>query len=93
LPVPTADVTKVFFYVKRTLAADSYLLQLTSADSTKIAWLSATTGQVRIKLGANTAGLAGAPFSEIRLLMADGRYITADEGKINILESVVDQAV
>jgi hypothetical protein len=91
-PIPSADVTKVFFYVKRKLTDTTFLLQLSSADSSQIAWTSATAGTLRVKLGANTAGLAGNAFYELRLKMSDGRYITADDGRITFKESVVDQA-
>ena len=91
-PIASADTTKVFFYVKRKLTDSTFLLQLTSADSSQIAWTSATAGTLRVKLGANTAGITGSAFYELRIKMSDGRYITTDSGKITFNESLVDQA-
>ena len=90
--VAKSDTSKVFFYVKKKLSDTTFVLQLDDSDNTKIDWTDATNGKIRVKLNSNTSGKQGLNYYELRVKMADARYVTIDSGKLTINESVVDQA-
>ncbi len=88
-PVLQADVTTLYFFVKN--PSGTAVLSLTSASSSQIEWLSSTAGTIRVKLGTNTEGKVNDDNDyELRILFTDNGYVTADAGKLDILESVVD---
>lgn len=102
-PVKQSELASpgVFFYVKEKDSDASAIsgLDLNDGDTTEIEWLDkdgsdgTNTGDIRIKLGANTNGQAGDKrVYELRLKFDDNTYITVEKGTINILESTVDQA-
>src|SRR4051812_2383547 len=92
-PVLQADVSRLYFYVKASDSGTAYIT-LTDASSSQIEWLSATAGTIRVKLGSGTAGHTGdgQPY-ELRIKLTDGSYVTAEHGKLNVLESTVDSGV
>src|SRR5205807_1587796 len=92
LPVPQADVTKIFFYVK-TLSSDvNAWLKLTDASASQIQWLDTVNGKIRVFFPVNTEGHTGdrQPF-ECRAQLTDSSLINIESGFINVLESTVDQ--
>lgn len=92
-PVLQADVTTLYLYAKEFVSDTTAWLQLSTASASQIAWLSPTTGQVRIYFPATTSGHAGDnQVYEIRAKMADGSYNTIISGNLHVLASVVGQA-
>jgi hypothetical protein len=93
-PVLQSDVSKSFFYIKTNKSDASAWLTLTDASSSQIEWTGPTTGAIRVKYGADTAGRASSSpqYWELRIKFTDGTYLTWAEGTISVKESIVDQA-
>lgn len=89
-PVRRSDVTTAFFSLKNDVADAEPIVQLSDEDVTEIEWLDESNGKIRVKLGTTTEGHAGndKPY-ELRLKMADGSWMTARAGTLDILPSVV----
>ncbi len=90
LAVPQGDTTDVFFYASATSGGVNWLTL--SASGGTITWTDATNGKIRVKLGTNTGGRVGSSqFYELRIKFADGSYVTAESGTLNILQSNVER--
>jgi hypothetical protein len=90
-PVARDDLTAVYFFLKEDIDDASPVLSLSDAAPSQIEWIDEDEGEIRIKLGTNTEGLAGYKQAyELRLKFPDGSFVTAERGTLDILDSVVD---
>src|SRR5438132_162897 len=89
LPVAQADVSVLYFYVKRLLSDTTAWLALTSASASQIKWINgpgATDGRVRVIFGTGTSGHAGDNQRfELRIKFTDGTFATAEAGTFNVI--------
>lgn len=89
-PIARADVTTVYFYIKRRATDTTPRITLTDADSDEIEWLDEANGIIRVHLNDNTEGYAGYNDYELAVKFPDGSYTSLEIGKLYITESVVD---
>lgn len=90
-PVVRADTTTVYFYVKTSRGDATAAISLSDDSASEIEWLDEDAGQIRVKLGTNTEGEAGdGQVYELRIKFSDGSFVTADDGTIDIIDSIVD---
>ena len=90
-PVLKADTSTVYFYVKTNLSDAAAAFTLTDASAAQIEWLDENEGKIRVKLGTNTEGQVGDnQWYELRVKLTDATWITVEQGRIHIKDSVVD---
>ena len=88
-PVLESDTSVVYFYVKN--PSGTAVVSLSDANSAEIEWIDTALGKIRVKLGTGTEGKVNDDNDyELRIKFTDGGFVTADAGKLDILESVVD---
>ena len=89
-PIPKTATSRVYFSVKNTVSDADPFIAFTDEDPLEIQWLDETNGKIRVKLRETTEGHVGNDKQyELRLKMADGSWMTAKAGMIDILPSVV----
>lgn len=92
-PIARADVTTVYFYVKRRATDVVSRIELTDADALEIEWTDEVNGEILVHLNSNTEGFAGYNDYELAIKFPDGSYTSMEIGKMYITESVVDTPV
>lgn len=89
-PIERADVTTVYFYMKRRATDSTARLELSDAETTEIEWIDENEGQIEVHLNSNTSGFSGYNDYELSIKWPDGSFSTVEIGKMFITESVVD---